>query len=138
MQIYAYWFMLAFVFIAVEIFTGTFYFLMLAIAAMLGGVAAVAGLDVALQYAIVAAAAVAGTLLLRHIKKSQRAVPDIGPDVGQTVKVLAWHPDGTARVYYRGAEWDAEPESADTPREATFYIKAMQGSRIILTALKPE
>ncbi len=137
MQVYAYWFMLAFVFIAVEIFTGTFYFLMLAIAAMLGGIAAVAGLDVAWHYSIAAVAAVAGTLVLRHARKPHKHAPDIGLDVGQAVRVLAWNPDGTARVYYRGAEWDAETEPADAPREATFYIKAMRGSRLILTALKP-
>lgn len=137
MPIYAYWFVLAFAFIAVEIFTGTFYFLMLAIAAVLAGVAAATGLDLALQYAIAAVVAVAGTLLLRHLKKSHKHEPDPGLDVGQAVKVLSWNPDGTARVFYRGAEWDAEPESADAPREGPFYIKAMQGSRLILTALKP-
>lgn len=138
MPIYAYWFVLAFVFIAVEIFTGTFYFLMLAIAAVLAGVAAAIGLGVALQYSIAAVAAVAGTLLLRYMKKSHKHAPDPGLDAGQSVKVLSWKEDGTARVYYRGAEWDAEPEAADAPREGTFYIKAMKGSRIILTATRPE
>lgn len=138
MPIYAYWFVLAFAFIAVEIFTGTFYFLMFAIAAVLAGVAAALGLGVALQYSIAAVAAVAGTLALHHLKRSRKREPDAGLDVGQSVKVLSWNADGTARVYYRGAEWDAEPESADTPREGTFYIKAMRGSRLILTALKPQ
>lgn len=135
---YTYWFVLAFIFLTVEMFTATFYFLVLAIAAVMAGVAAASGLGLTAQYSIAAAAAVAGTLGLRRLRKSRKSVPDVGPDIGQPVKVLTWNADGTARVHYRGAEWDAEPESPGVARESTFYIKAMQGSRLILTPHRPK
>jgi len=138
MEAYIYWFVLAFIFLVVEMSTGTFYFLALSIAMALGGLAAQVGLGLELQLAVSGVFAVVGTLGLRHLKKSRRAAPDIGLDIGQQVKVLTWNEDGSARVHYRGAEWDAEPESAGTARDALLYIKAIQGSKLILTQHKPK
>ncbi len=138
MEAYVFWFTLAAVFLGVEVATGTFYFLVLSLAAVIGGILAMSGLSITLQYAIPAVLAVAGTMLVRQRHKSLKAVPDIGLDIGQPVKVLVWHEDGSARVHYRGAEWDAEPESDDTPRSGTLYIKALHGSRLVLTAHKPK
>jgi hypothetical protein len=45
--------------------------------------------------------------------------------------------DGTLRVAYRGAEWDAELKSADTPQDQPLYIHAMHGSKLILSHHKP-
>jgi len=138
MEAYIYWFMLAFIFLVVEMSTGTFYFLALSIAMALGGLAAQVGLGLELQLAVSGVFAVVGTLGLRHLKKSRRAAPDIGLDIGQEVRVLTWNEDGSARVHYRGAECDAEPESAATARDALLYIKAIQGSKLILTQHKPK
>ncbi len=138
MAAHVYWFVLAFVFLVVEMTTGTFYFLALSIAMALAGLAAQVGLELAVQIGVAALFAVAGTLLLRHLKKGRGEPPAVNPDLGQAVRVLTWNEDGTARVHYRGAEWDAEPESPDTPRAGTLYIKAMQGSKLILTRHKPE
>lgn len=138
MQTYTYWFALAFVLVAVEMLTGTFYFLALAAAAAVGGLLALAGLDVALQYALTGVLAVADLLLVRRLRKSWNARADLGLDVGQPVKVLAWRADGSARVQYRGAEWDAEPETAAVPHDATLYIKAVRGTRLIVTQDRPQ
>lgn len=138
MQTYTYWFAVAFVFVAVEMFTGTFYFLALSVAAAVGGLLALAGLGVVMQYAMTGVMAVAGIVLVRQMKKSQPRMPDLGLDVGQPVRVVTWNADGTARVHYRGAEWDAEPESAAVPHEGTFYIKAIRGSRLIITQERPQ
>lgn len=137
MEAYVFWFVLAAVFLAVEVATGTFYFLVLSVAAVIGGLLAMTGLGIALQYAIPAVLAVAGTMLVRQMKKSQRAAPDMSLDTGQPVKVVAWNADGSARVQYRGAEWDAEPESTGMPHEGMHYIKAMQGNKLIITQHKP-
>ena len=137
MEAYVFWFVLAAVFLAVEVATGTFYFLVLSVAAVIGGLLAMSGLGIALQYAIPAVLAVAGTMLVRQMKKSQRAVPDMSLDAGQPVKVVAWNADGSARVQYRGAEWDAEPESTGMPHEGAHYIKAMLGNKLIITQHKP-
>jgi membrane protein implicated in regulation of membrane protease activity len=138
MEAYVYWFVLAFIFLVVEMSTGTFYFLALSIAMALGGLAAQVGLGLQVQLAVSGVFSVVGTLGLRYLKKSQRAAPDMGLDIGQQVKVLTWNEDGSARVHYRGAEWDAEPESSGTARDALLYIKAIQGSKLILTQHKPK
>jgi membrane protein implicated in regulation of membrane protease activity len=138
MEAYVYWFVLAFIFLVVEMSTGTFYFLALSIAMALGGVASQVGLGLQVQFAVSGGFAVIGTLGLRYFKKTNRSAPDIGLDIGQQVKVLSWNEDGSARVHYRGAEWDAEPESGNTARDAMLYIKAIQGSKLILTQHKPK
>lgn len=138
MEAYIYWFILAVVLLGIEMSTSTFYFLVLSVAAAFAGIAALGGLGTVTQSSLGGVLAVGGTLALRHWKKSHRQVNDIGLDIGQAVKVVAWNSDGTARVYYRGAEWDAEPESPDIARDATLYIKLMQGSKLILTQHKPK
>jgi membrane protein implicated in regulation of membrane protease activity len=138
MEAYVFWFTLAAVFLGVEVATGTFYFLVLSLASVIGGILAMSGLGITLQYAIPSVLAVAGTLAVRQVKKTHRAAPDIGLDIGQPVKVVTWNADGSARVQYRGAEWDAEPESANMPHEGMHYIKAMQANKLIITQHKPK
>ncbi len=138
MEAYVFWFTLAAVFLGVEVATGTFYFLVLSLAAVIGGILAMSGLSVTLQYAIPSVLAVVGTLLVRQKHKSRKAAPDIGLDIGQPVNVLLWRADGSARVQYRGAEWDAEPESPSVPHEGPHYIKALHANKLIITQHKPK
>lgn len=134
---YIYWFLVALVLLMAEMATGTFYMLVLSIALAVGGGAAFFNLGVPLQLMFSAAAGIVGIILLRRAKAARPAeASSQNFDIGQPVQVIAWHEDGTARVHYRGAEWDAEPESADMPRAATLYIKAMRGSTLILTQHK--
>ena len=135
---YIYWFTLALVLLGLEMATGTFYMLVLSVAVALGGVAALAGLEFTMQMALVGVAAVVGTFILRRIKGGRPAGAESNNlEIGQSVKVIRWNDDGTARVHYRGADWDAAPESADTPRDTTLYIKATLGSKLILSQHKP-
>ncbi|PIV14951.1 MAG: hypothetical protein COS43_04850 [Gallionellales bacterium CG03_land_8_20_14_0_80_55_15] len=137
MEIYIYWFLLALILLALEMATGTFYLLMIAIAMALGGLAALLEASIAWQLTLSALAVIAGTFILRNGKRGGAAA-DSNLDVGQPVQVLTWHENGAARVAYRGAEWDAEPESSDMPHEGVFYIKAIQGASLILTPHKPK
>lgn len=136
---YVYWFLLALVLLALEMATGTFYMLVLAIALGVGGVAALLGLSLPLQLTLSAVTGFVGTVILRRAKFVRPgAVSNQSLDIGQPVQVVAWRDDGTVRVHYRGAEWDAEPESPDTPRDQTLYINSMRGSILILTHRKPK
>lgn len=131
---YVYWFLAALALFGLEMASGTFYLLVLGIALAIGGGAALIGLGTPLQFVLAALAGVTGTVLLRR-RKSTAPVEPAGQslDIGQPVQVLAWHDNGTARVHYRGADWDAESESPDTPRNTTLYIKALRGAVLILT-----
>ena len=138
MAIYVYWFLLALILVGLEMATGTFYLLVVAIAMAIGGTAALLGLGFTLQLALAALAGVAGIVLLRRWKGgSSTDAASQSLDTGQPVKVLTWRDDGTARVFYRGAEWDAELEDDSIPHEGVFYIKAIRGSVLILTNRKP-
>jgi membrane protein implicated in regulation of membrane protease activity len=139
MEIYIYWFLLALVLIGLEMVTGTFYLLVVAIGMAVGGLAALLGAGIAWQLVLSAVMVVAGTIILRRWKSTQASeTPNPSFDIDQPVRVIKWHDNGSARVFYRGAEWDAEPESADTPHEETLYIKAVQGSGLILTHRKSQ
>ena len=139
MEIYIYWFLLALILLGLEMATGTFYLLMVAIAMAVGGVAALLGTNMAWQLLLCAVTVVAGTIVLRRWKSTQvKEVANASLDIGQPVKVIKWNDNGTARVFYRGAEWDAELESVDTPRDATLYIVAVHGSGLVLTQRKSQ
>lgn len=137
MENYIYWFLLALSLLIFEIVTGTFYMLVLSLAVAIGGVTAWLGLGFPLQLFLCATAGILGIVLLRRLKTATPAdTSSQNLDIGQPVQVIAWRESGTARVHYRGAQWDAEPESADTPHSATMYIRAIRGSVLILTQHK--
>jgi len=139
MSIYVYWFLLALVLLGVEMATGTFYLLVVSVAMAVGGVAALLGLGLPVQLALAALAGVLGIVILRRWRGGKAGdAASQSFDTGQPVRILSWHEDGTARVYYRGAEWDAEPESADVERDGKFYIKEIRGSVLVLTNRKPD
>ena len=138
MAVYVYWFLLALVLLGVEMATGTFYLLVLSVAMAIGGAAALLGAGLPAQLAVAAVAGVLGIVILRRWRGGRAGdAASQSFDTGQPVRILNWHEDGTVRVYYRGAEWDAEPENADPVREGKFYIKEIRGSILVLTRRKP-
>ena len=131
MEHYVYWFSIAAVLLMVEMATGTFYMLILSLAFGAGGVAAVAGLNMPVQMLLGALVGIVGIFFLRRVKTPAQITQSL--DIGQTIYVVAWHEDGTARVRYRGTEWDAELETPNLPHKDTLYIKEIHGSKLILT-----
>lgn len=137
MEPYVYWFLLAFGLLALEMVTGTFYMLIVSIALGLAGIGALLGLNVPLQITLSAVASIIGTVILRRMKGMRTGkMISQSLDIGQSVRVISWLEDGIARVHYRGTEWDAELESSSVPRDGVLYIKAIQGSKLILTPYK--
>src|SRR5215212_386576 len=95
------WWLLAGTAVAVELVTGTFYLLMLAIGLAAGAVAAHAGAPLAAQL-ITAAVIGGGAVAAWHVQRGRRAPEpgastnhDVNQDIGETVHVEAWNPDGT-------------------------------------------
>lgn len=137
MELYVYWFTLALILLGLEITTGTFYLLVIAIAISIGGVVALLDFVFAVQLVFAALAGIVGISLLRgwHVRQASNTMNQ-SLDIGQPVKILKWHENGYARVFYRGTEWDAELETKDIGHEGIFYIKKIQGSLLILTKNK--
>ena len=138
MDAYVFWFLLGLVLLGLEMVSGTFYLLVVAIAAAVGGAVAWLGMGIVMQLILSALTGIAGIFILRRTKGTQVVdTANASFDIGQPVHVLKWNDDGSARVTYRGAEWDAQLEISDTPRGSTLYIASIQGSKLVLTHHKP-
>lgn len=144
------WWLLAGGLVALELVTGTFYLLMLAIGLAAGALAAHLGAGVTLQWISAALVGVAAVLVWQRwgLPRRQGAETnqDVNLDIGQMVQVAQWQPDGTAHVRYRGADWTValaeghRPPAADSALTASsapigpasYRIVAVQGSRLIV------
>lgn len=135
---YAVWFVAGVALLIAELVTGTFYLFMVAIGCAAGGLVALAGAPLTLQVVLGAAVGCGAIIVLRRSRfgrvsrfREAGENPDVVLDIGQTVQVWSWQ-DGAARVSYRGAEWDAVPESPQTAATGTLVIKAVRGSTLVL------
>jgi membrane protein implicated in regulation of membrane protease activity len=138
MSDYWLWWILATILIGAEIVTGTFYLLAVGIAFVFGGVAASAGASGPIQLLTAGILAVIGTVIAHRWRRRHGASPPLpGLDIGQSVHVRTWHADGTARVEYRGTQWNGVLASQETPRRHTMYIVATRGSTLVLGAERP-
>lgn len=132
------WWLIAGALVAIELATGTFYLLMLAVGAAAAALASHLGLGLTAQ--IVTAAVVGGAaVVLWHQKRAGRtqsapaqANPDVNLDIGQSVQVNQWEPDGRSTVKYRGAEWQVRYQGRDTPGAGRYVIRAVEGSCLLL------
>lgn len=132
------WWIVCGLLIAVELGTGTFYLLMLALGCTAGALAAHLGLGGTSQ--VVTAALVGGIAVVAwHLKRDRRggqvpaqSNPDVNLDIGQKVQVELWHKDGSTQVRYRGAAWQARFQGSGTPEPGVFVIRAIEGSQLLL------
>ncbi|KWR91793.1 NfeD family protein [Cupriavidus sp. IDO] len=133
------WFVAAVVLVIVELATGTFYLLMVALGLVAGGVGAWFGLEPGAQTLLAALVAIALIAALRRtrfgrLRRSTAATdPDVNLDIGQVLEVPAWDAYRRARVPYRGADWTVElaPDYAAAP--GRFRIVAVQGCTLIVS-----
>jgi membrane protein implicated in regulation of membrane protease activity len=132
------WWIATAVLVACELASGTFYVLMLAIGCVAAAVAAHAGAGYATQLlaaALVGGGAVAAWHLWRRRGPPPVAAagnPDINLDVGERVQVEAWNPDGTARIRYRGAAWNARYVGAGPPAAGAHVIEEVRHNELAL------
>jgi membrane protein implicated in regulation of membrane protease activity len=136
MSDWMFWAIAAGVVVIAELFTGTFYLLMIAIGLLVGAVAAVAGATMSVQMIVAAVVGGAASLLLRRYRPAQTASevnrdPNVNIDVGQSLQVDAWQ-GGHARAMYRGAMWDVELAPGAWPAAGAYRIAEVRGSRLIV------
>jgi membrane protein implicated in regulation of membrane protease activity len=132
------WTIAAGVLVVLELFTGTFYLLMIAIGLGFGALAALAGSSGAAQTVAAALVGVLATGLLHRSRFGRPARgnaardPNVNLDIGQHLRVDEWR-GGQARVMYRGALWDVELGQGALAQAGVFKIVEVQGSRLIVT-----
>jgi membrane protein implicated in regulation of membrane protease activity len=133
------WWLLVGSAVGLELVTGTFYLLMVALGLAAGAVAAHLGVGFTAQL-VTAAAVGGGAVVVCHRQRRNapdrlpaRANRDVNLDIGATVQIDAWAADGTAQVKYRGALWTA----ATMPGVAhagsgPYRIEQVVGSRLLV------
>lgn len=141
MEAWMAWIALAGLVVIFEMFTGTFYLLMIAIGLVAGAIVAFFIPSLEVQMITAGAVGAFATALLHKSKygiKERKEVstdPNINIDIGQQLTVTKWtvKVDGIfeSRAKYRGAMWDVELHS-DQSAAGEFVISEVQGSRLIV------
>ena len=132
------WWLLTGTAVAVELLTGTFYLLMLAIGLAAGAIAAHTGAALAAQLmaaAVIGGGAVGGWHLQRRKRPPEPAAssnPDVNMDVGEIVQVDAWNPDGTASIKYRGANWTVIAVAGAVHGTGPHRVREVVGTRLVV------
>ena len=135
------WWVLAGAAVALQLITGTFYLLMLSTGLAGAAIAAHLGASTAVQFMVAAVLGGGFVVAWRSYKqRSPSAAPasanrDVNLDVGETVQVDAWSPDGTSSVKYRGAHWSVSSIAGATPTPGLHRIVEVVGSRLVLRKL---
>ena len=138
------WAILGLTLVIVELMTGTFYLLVLGIAAFGAALAAWLGQPFPVQtivFAVVSGVGCYGAHLYRE-KNSTRQMSPI--DAGLPASFENWLDQGArlARVRYRGASWDAlvdgdgQENAAPAPGSLLYVIKA-DGNTLKVTSRRP-
>lgn len=132
------WWVLAGVAIAMELFVGAIYLLMMALGMAAGAAAAHAGAGTVVQL-LTAAVVGSGGALWWHFKRPSpaeelpaQANPNVNLDIGETVQVESWKADGTADVHYRGARWTAMHRPGVMPTPGNHRVAELVGNRLLL------
>ena len=139
------WAVIGLALVIVELLTGTFYLLMLGIAAFGAAAAAWFGFDFSVQ-AIVAAVVGGGGCYGVHLYRANNRARQMPPiDAGMPASFESWLDPAArlARVRYRGASWDARVEGVEAQGiesmgpGATLYVVATDGNTLRVAKNRP-
>ncbi len=132
------WWLAAGAVVVTELLTGTFYLLMVAVGLVAAALAAHLGLPMTVQIvtaAIVGGGAVVAWYLIKKRRPgdpSARADRSVNLDVGETIMIESWSPDGTTAVKYRGATWTAIHRPGVTPSTGMHRVAELVGNRLLV------
>jgi membrane protein implicated in regulation of membrane protease activity len=127
------WFVAGIVLIVVELMTGTFYLLVLGVAALAAAAVAYVGAGFLGQVAVAGLIAIAGILWIRARKRAPSTPAMAAFDIGQPVTLDSWvdRAGRLARVKYRDALWDAVVEGEFRGEAGeVFYIRSVAGNTL--------
>jgi len=134
------WAMLGLGLIIVELLSGTFYLLMLGIAAF--GAAGTAWLryEFPVQVVVGALIAAVGCYMVHAYREKNRTLQMPPVDAGMPASFENWIDAHSrlARVRYRGASWDARVEGAEALEPGTtVYVLATDGNTLKVVKKRP-
>jgi membrane protein implicated in regulation of membrane protease activity len=135
------WWLLAGGAVVAELLTGTFFLLMISTAMAAGALAAHAGADVVVQLlvaSVTGGGAVVGWYFIKKRRKARRPKGSnvaFNLDIGETVMVDGWNPDGTASVRYRGANWTVIRRPGEPADIGAHRVSEVIGTRLLVEKL---
>ena len=134
------WAILGLALVIIELLSGTFYLLMLGIAAFGAALAAWLGQPFGVQAVVAAVVSAAGCYGV-HVYRAKNVKGQMAPiDAGQPASFENWIDAGArlARVRYRGASWDALVEGeASVDSGAMLYVVSTNGNTLKVTDRRP-
>ena len=134
------WLIAGFILVIIELVTGTFYLLVLGIAALVGAGIGYAGGAFVWQAVGAAIVAVAGVVWVHRYKRTISPRRMRGLDVGHAAAFESWvnRSTGQARVKYRDALWDAQVagEASGEPGEI-LYVTSVDGNTLKVSKTRP-
>jgi len=139
METYLVWLAAGFVLVIAELVTGTFFLLVLGIAAFAGSATAWLGLGFWVEALCSAVVAVTGVFWVRRQRKAMQQPDMASLDVGQAVTLDAWvnREQGAARVKYRNTLWDAEVQGErEFDPGQVLFIHAVDGNTLKVSKTK--
>ena len=140
MEHYLVWLVAGFGLVIVELLSGTFYLLMLGVAAFGGAAVAYAGQGFPVQ-AIVAVLLAVGGCYGVHVYRAKNSSEQMASvDAGQPANFEHWVDEGggLARVRYRGASWDAHVDGSGALQQgALLYVVKLEGHRLEVSRQRP-
>ncbi|MEN9543922.1 MAG: hypothetical protein RLZZ598_755 [Pseudomonadota bacterium] len=132
------WWVIAGLLVTAELFSTTFYMLVLALGAAAGAIAAHGGLPPPGQIVVFCLVGGGGTALW-HLKRARapRSAPvafnrDAQMDIGGRVQVEHWDADRRSTVLYRGATWTAHMRGDSPAEPGEHEIVALEGNYLIV------
>lgn len=129
------WWIAALVLLILELLSGTFYLLMLALgmAAAALGAHAGAGLPVQILLAAGVGAGAAGSWHFARRGPTSGPAQGLNLDVGQVLHIPELSSAQQSSVRYRGAAWTAVLKEGSAPAEDGRYrVSAIEGSRLVV------
>jgi membrane protein implicated in regulation of membrane protease activity len=134
------WLVCGLALVVAEVVTGTFYLLVLGIAAFAGAAIAWAGGPFWAQAIVAGAGAVAGCVAVHHHRRGRPTVRMRGVDVGQPATFESWIDKSArhARVRYRDASWEALV-AGDAAGDAgeVLYVSDVDGNTLKVSKSRP-
>jgi membrane protein implicated in regulation of membrane protease activity len=134
------WAIVGLVLVIAELLTGTFYLLMLGVAAFGAAAAAWLGLGFGAQIVVAALVSAIGCYGV-HVYREKNRKQQMAPlDAGMPASFEAWidAPARLARVRYRGAPWEARVEGGEAVEPgATLYVLAADGNTLKVAKNRP-
>jgi membrane protein implicated in regulation of membrane protease activity len=134
------WAIVGLALVIVELLSGTFYLLMLGVAAFGAAGAAWLGYDFPAQVAVASLIAAGGCYGVHAYREKNRNRQMPSLDAGMPASFETWIDARArlARVRYRGASWDARVEGVEALEPgATVYVLAADGNTLKVVKNRP-